>query len=849
MTLESYGRYVIREFRGSASRLAFFVACLAVGVAAIVVVAGISRGLDQGIRSDARELLAADISVRMREAPGEDVESILEGFPELERTDVRRQPGNIVAKSGPRAGRSLLVEYQPVDGTYPFYGSLGLEPAMAMPDALSDDTVVVMQEIADDLELEAGARVQLGEREFTVAAIATEEPDRVTGFLYIGPRVFMTKAAFASAGLDDLGTRVMYFSLFKIPDGMTPEELTAVGAAMDEALDPIRGVRVETYLEGRPGLRRGVERVEHYLGLTALLSLLLGGVGVAQAVRAWIAGRLDAIAVLKCLGARPREVFFLYAGQAALLGLLGSVAGVLAGVAVLIFVPPFFREHMPSTLIQPWQPASWIRGLVLGVSVALTFSVPPLLGVLRVSPARVLRRDAEPLPSLRGAAWATAALVLAGIVIMAFVQGGSAQLAISFSLGVGVTAAVLAGAAIGLTAVVARMPRDFGSVWIRHGLAALARPGASTLASMMGLGLGMLVLFCVAIVQGHLNAQLRSELPKDAPTAFMLDVRPDQRDGLVTVLEDNGANDVRIVPFLPARIEIVQPEPPPQTLQEAQEEAQGPPWGGRGGGGRTEFITYMEEFPADNEIIAGSLWNDPERPEVSLEEEQARRMGAEIGSIMTVQAMGTTLECVVTSIRSVEWLELGINFQVIVEPGYLESAPQMFIATARFPEGEEQTIQDAAAALYSNVTFVRVDTVLNRIAFQLQRIGWGVRFLGIFIIAAGVAVLAGTIAVESQRRARDVALFKTIGMARVEVLGLFASEYALIGLIAAIIGIGGGGFIAWGVITRGFEIPFEPSLTTFAFSLLAGMVIAVGAGMAASLGALRRKPIEVLRAE
>ena len=839
-----YLRLTLRESRGAAGRLAFFAGCLAIGVAAVVVVATISNSLAKGVRSEAKELLAADLAVSSREPLPPELDFALDELAVADRTHIREQPTLVVAPPDGPGGGSLLAELKVVRGEYPFYGSLDLEPNQPLTKLLAPNTAVVAPDILHRLNLKAGDEVLVGGARFRIAGVAQTESDRITGFMYLGPRVLLSEDAFARTTLaNSSGTGARYRMLVKFPADTTAEQLESAVEQLKAALPPTSYQRVETYTDGRPQLQDGLERMDRYLGLAALLSLLLGGVGVAQAVRAWIAGRMDAIAVLKCVGMRPREVMRLYLGQAFLLGLIGSLIGGGFGVLVLHVVPPFFREHIPVELLDPWQPLAFLRGIVLGVIVSLVFCIPPLVTVLRVPPARVLRREAEPLPGARQANVLTAGAIVLGIALLAVYQSGSALLGVIFTGGVLGTAVLLALAAYGLTKAAARMPRDLANVSLRHGLASIARPGASTIASIVALGFGVLILFTARVVQTHLNHQLASELPVNAPSAVLIDVRPEQTEGIERIIAERGGSEFQALPLVIGRITAIDGRPSAELVESGDDDSQ------RRQIRRQQWMSYQRAFPSDNTILDGRWFQDDGVAEISLEKDYARRINAEVGTTLSFDVGGKGFDVVVSSIRDIRWRELGMNFELLLEPGIADSFPQMRLATARFPDGTGLAIQEELVAAFPNVTIVQVGEVLDRIALQLTRIGWGVRFLGLFIVAAGLAVLAGTVGIESHRRGREVALLKTIGMTRRDVIAVFATEYALLGLVAGIIGIVGGGITAYLVITRGFEIDFLIQPGLYIAALAAAALLAVVAGIAASTRALNSPPIEVLRYE
>jgi putative ABC transport system permease protein len=431
---------------------------------------------------------------------------------------------------------------------------------------------------------------------------------------------------------------------------------------------------------------------------------------------------------------------------------------------------------------------------------------------------------------------------------MAALQSGSPLLGAQFTGGMALVTAVLAGAAFLVSWTVRRLPRElypsWARLWMRQGLAALARPGAAAGGAIVALGLGVLVVLAMSLVERRLAAQLAAELPQDAPSAFMIDIQPDQWPGIERLLRQAGAENVKSVPVVMARLAAIDGVRSEELVKRTGEEGSR-----RWALTREQRLTYMRELPEDNKIVEGILWSDPARAEVSIEKEFADDMGLRLGSGLRFNVQGVPVDVTVTSIRTVDWGTFGINFFLVVEPGVLDQAPQQRLAVARLPRGSEQRLQDHLAAEYPNVTLLRIREILEKILNVMRRIGLGIRFLGTFTVIAGVAILAGAISAGSARRGREVALLKTLGMTRRGVAATFAVEYALIGLVAGVIGALGGTVLAWGVVTRGFEIPWELDPLSLTVALAASVALAVVAGLAASYRALERRPIEVLRAE
>ncbi|HEX9798996.1 MAG TPA: FtsX-like permease family protein [Thermoanaerobaculia bacterium] len=845
MTARAFLRQLARESRGARGRLAFFALCLAVGVAGVTAVAGFSAALRDGLRSEARKLLAADLRVEGRRPLSPEAAALLAGRPELRVTRLREMPTVVAAPGADGApGRSQVVELRAVDGEFPFYGELALEPARPLAELLADRGAVAGRELFARLGLAVGDPLTVGGERFTLRGIVRREPDRVGGAFALGPRLFVADAELEATGLLARGSRVEHSTLVALPAGSSPAQVEELAAALRTALAEPAFYRVETFVEGQPELRRGVDRSERFLGLAALLSLVVGGIGIAQTVRAWLASRLDSIAVLAALGARPREIAALFLAQIGLLALTGSAVGAALGVALQRALPSLVASFLPDLPAPAFQPGAIGRGLALGAGISLLFALGPLVAALRVPALRVLRRDAEPIPVPRWAALGLGALLVAGTAAIAAAQAKSLATGALFAAGLAATTAVLALAARALVALAARLPRLRLPTALRWSVAALARPGAGTLGSVVALGLGGLVLVGMASVEQNLQRRFAAELPRDAPTAFLIDIQPTQWQGVRETIAAAGATRIDSVPLVMARLATIDGERV-ADLAEADRRQGRRRWALT----REQRLTWLERLPADNELVAGALWSDPQAAEVSVEEEFARELGLAVGTRLVFDVQGVEVALTVTSLRRVRWESFAINFFWVVEPGVLDDAPQLRIAAVRLSGGGEESLRDTLAARYPNVTLFAIREVLDRVVAVLEKIGSGVRFLGLFTLVAAAAILAGAVAATAARRAHEVAIGKVLGMTRGQVVVLFASEYALSGLAGGAVGAVAGCVMAWAVARWGFEIPWRFDAALVVGATLGTALLAAAAGLAASARALAERPIEALRHE
>ncbi len=858
MKLGLFFAHLRRDSRGQHTRLLFFIVCLSIGVAAVTSVSSFGRAIDQGIRSEARQLLAADLAA-MNRAPLP--QALLAHVEQLLGVTTARilETLTVVAVPAGEGGslRSQLTEVKAVEGDYPFYGDLALTPNVRLQELLGEDGVVVAPELLARLSLTLGQTLRIGGEDFVIRGTVGKEPDRVVGAFSLGPRIFLSLAGLKRAGLEQFGSRITYRLLLRLPAGSTEARLDEVAEELRQTLPADSRARVETYREAQPAMRQGMKRVESFLSLAALLSLLVGGVGVAQTVRAWLASRLDAIAVLKCLGYRPREVMALYLGQTALLGLVASAFGIVLGLALQMVVTRLFAGLLPVEQLSLVQPVAWLQGLVLGLGVSLLFSLGPLDIARKVPPIRVLRRDAEPLPPTRGMNAMLVAFLLVGIFVLAFWQSGSLLRAAIFTAGLALVTVLLSLAAKGLIRL-AGLPRQRAGLLLRQGLSALGRPGAATTSTTVALGLGVFVLLTMYLVESSLSAQIERDLPKNAPTAFLIDIQPDQWPGVRAVLE-RESESFDSVPVVMARILSIDAVTVDKIAEARGGEGDEEDDDRRGNRGdwalkREQRLTYLEALPAGNVIVEGEPWKQDEVAEISLEKDFAEQIGAHLGSKIEFDVQGVPLEMTVSSIRTVDWSTFGINFYLVVEPGVLEEAPQYRIAAARLADDRLQSTQDELVTPFPNVTMIRIREVLDRVADILGKLGAGVRLLGLLTLLTGLAILAGAVGATQVKRRAEVALLKTLGMTRLQIVGAFAIEYALLGTVASVIGALGGSVLSYLVLTQAMEVPAERLLWVsqpywLPIATLGTVLLATLAGLLASLGALAERPIAVLRGE
>ncbi len=848
-----------REGRGARGRLALLLGGIAVGVAAVVAVAGIGGGLRQAVFVESRTLLAADVALRSRQAWPEGLDELLAQTPELRRADLLELP-TVVARGGETpAGTtapSRLVELKVVDGAYPLRGRLTLEPDRPLVELLADGGAVIGPELGEGLGLALGDLLTVGEQNFEVRGFVLSEPDRTNFALALGPRVFLDHAGFADTGLDQFGSRIQRAVLLALGDTAGPEDARALGRRLRRGLETQTSVRVSTWADGQPGLRRAIEQTEAFLGLAGLLALVLGAVAAGLATRSWLESRVDALALYKCLGFERRHLFAFAFGQLTLLALIGGVLGAALGIGLQGLALHLSADLLPGDLAVPLvQPRPLLLGLALGLAAAWLSSLAPLAAATRVAPLVALRREAAPLALPRPLALGAAGLGLAGLYGAGLWLSGSALLAGLFTGGLFATALLLGALAWLLVRGARRLPRRLVPLPVRFGLASLARPNGPARVAMTALGLGVLVVASVQLVERRISGELAGALPEGAPSAFLIDVQPDQWEDLSEALAELGARDVRSAPMVVARLRAVDGREVSDLLAERRSPRRaqdGPAGEAPAGGGawvltREQRMTYGPELPPDNRLVAGALWSDPERAEVSVEEGYAENLGVSLGSSLTLDVQGVPIELLVTSIRSVQWESLGINFFLHVEPGVLEAAPQVRLATVRLEAGSTGAVQDRLRAHFPNITLIDVAELRERIATLVGRLARGVRALGLGCLAAGLFVLGAAITAAGRERVREAGLLASLGAVRRQVLVGLASEYALLGAVSGFVGGAAAAALAQAIAHFALRLEGAPEWTAPLWSALALALLAGAAGSFAAWRALANPPAQALR--
>lgn len=841
-TLTLAWRFSLREMRAGLSGFMIFVACIALGVAAIGGVNSVARSITDGVAAQGRIILGGDMRFSLPQRPASDAErAFLEGFGTVGRATGIRSMARL-----PDGSDQSLVEIKAVDGQYPLYGELITEPPLPLEQLLGESDGVrgaaAPQALFDRLGLALGDRVAIGGTVVEMRAVITQEPDLLSDGFGFAPRLLVSLDALDAAALVQPGSLVRYAYRLRLPAGSSEADIADIresaGADFADA-----GWSIRTRLRAAPALSSNIQRFSQFLTLVGLTALIVGGVGVANAVRAYLDAKRPVIATFKCLGASGRFVLTVYLVQIAMIASIAIVIGL--AIAALA---PFAAAWALSGVLPVAGGRIYLDALamavVFGALVTLAFALLPL-GRARDIPATELFRElgfeSHGLPRLPYL-MATAALVSV-LTAMAIWTAYD-----TFIAGVFIGAVAFAFVVLRLVSMLiqwlARRSPQLRSTPVRLAVGNIHRPGALTPSVVLSLGLGLTLLVTLALIDGNLRQQISGNLPDRAPNFFFVDIQSGFVDDFSALIAEQAPEGKLIkVPMLRGRVTALNEVPLSQL------DISGPgSWVLRGDRG----ITYARNLPENSSLVDGEWWAPDYggEPLVSFSAEEAGELGLTTGDTVTVNVLGRTVTARIANLRRVEWESLAINFVMVFSPNTFAGAPHAWLATLTDPQAsadDESLLLNAVTRTFPSVTTVRVKDALDVVNRVVAQIGTAIRAAATVALVASVLVLSGALAAGNRARVHDSVVLKTLGATRRTLIGAFTLEYMMLGFATAVFALFAGGVSAWFVVTRIMTLPssFMPEVALSA--VLTALVLTVGFGLLGTWRVLGHKPAQVLR--
>ncbi|NVK34678.1 MAG: ABC transporter permease [Rhodobacteraceae bacterium] len=837
-------RFAFRELRGGLRGFYIFIACIALGVCAISGVSSVSRALTEGIVAEGQSILGGDIAFTLRHQQLTDEQrdwiTTLGQTSEIltMRAIARTDDGN----------DQTLVEVKAIDDAYPLVGSLELQTSGDLKSHLRNTGdmagAVVDQTLLSRLNLQLGDTIQLGRGRFEITGVIAREPDKLASGLELGPRVMVEKAALAPTGLVQPGSLIQYHTRVRLGANPSEAELEAVIEAA-KAEFPDAGWRIRSRANAAPGLKRNIDRFAQFLTLVGLTALVIGGVGVANAVRAYLDTKRDVIASFKSLGATGAFAFKIYLVQMLVIAAIGIVIGLIGGAIIPFLAGAALQGVLPIELQTNVFPSELALSALYGVLTALTFAVWPL-GRAHDIPATALFRDlvntGKDLPRKR---YIVATVVLVSTLVVLAVS-------LSFDKRIALIYIGSSAAAFALLTIVSRLIMSLArrspavrSTELRMAIANIHRPGALTPSVVLSLGLGLSLLVALALIDGNLRNELNSTIADKAPSFFFIDVQSGEKDALITQIKAD-APDAKIesVPMLRGRITALKGIPT-ATYQKSGYSS----WVLRGDRG----ITYEASKPENSKLERGTWWaSDYEGdPLVSIEDETARELDLEVGDTLTVNVLGREITATIANTRNVEWETLAINFILVFSPNTFAGAPHANLMTLGWDENvpveKELGVLKRVSTAFPTITSIRVKEAIDQVNNLVAQLAWAIRGASSITLISSILVLAGALAAGHRHRIYDAVILKSLGATRRRLIQTYALEYALLGLTTALFSLVAGGLASWFVVTQvmGGNFTFLP-VTAIAAALIA-LVLTVGFGLLGTWRVLGEKPAPVLR--
>jgi putative ABC transport system permease protein len=843
-----------RESRSSSFKFLFVILAVAVGVGSLTGVRGFSRAFHDMLLSQARTLMAADLSLRVFELPTPQQVAAMDALAKsgIDRTWITETV--TMASTGPEKP-PMLVSVKAVDPKkYPFYGAIRLSPPAPLSQALTADTVAVSDDVLMRLNLKVGDTLRLGGQAFRIAGQVAYEPDRMVGTLNVGPRVMITRDGLERSGLMLPGSRASERFLFRLPPPGAPQGSPDIAQTRVSLKAAFPDALIADFRETHPIVTQGLNRATTFLSLVSLITLIIGAIGVGTAMRAHIQQRMDSIAIMKCIGARSSHVMRIYLLQTIALGLAGGLLGVAFGLVVQRVFPSFLAHYFELVPTAHWDFVTAAQGIGIAILASLLFTLPPLIGIRHIRPSLILRREMEETkPGWRTRLAEARVSLAAGAIILI----GFAGIAMSFATGtpkdIWRTGEYFAGAlAIGFTSLSAvawlmlrvlkilsrrRLPAS-----VRHGIANLYRPGAQAQSVLVALGVGVMFTLTVYLVQHGMLAEMSRTSPPGMPNVFLIDIAPKDRDAVLHLLKQQRG--VEGTPELIGTVaaKLVNIDGQDVATMDLK---------GFGRRYRTpRSVTSAGVMPDYVDLERGAWWASATgSPQVCVDEDAARILRIQPGSELRWSISGRELQTRVACIQSIDSIHLSSRVEFIFNTRALEGFPIIYYSSLRAQPSTVPALQEALYKRFPTVTVVNMADVLQIVQGVVDRISQVVRFISMFAILAGAVILSSSVAGTRFRRMREVVILKTLGATRWRVSRIFSVEFLVLGAVAGLMGsLLAGGFANF-LLKRTLDAPTSIPVIPILLSVVATALIANAAGWMASFPILGQKPLEILREE
>ena len=846
-----------RESRTARRRLLLYMSSISLGVAALVAIDSFSANIIQSVKDQSRALMGGDFTFDSSKPFSPQMDSLFDSLSRkgISLARVTTFPSMAVV---PRTAGTRFAQVRGVTDNYPFYGSIITEPPGRWGLLQQGANAIVDPSLLTSLNAKVGDTLKLGFGTFTIVASIKDVPGAAGIAEMLGPRIFIPARYIAETQLLVFGSTASRTVVAKLPSGVDPDKyVKPFKKRVDE-----QQVRLRTVTQTEMSTTDAIENLSNFIGIVGLVALLLGGIGVASGVRAFVERKIDTVAVLRCLGASTGEVMAIYVAQAAAMGIAGAAAGAALGVAVQFILPHVLTDFLPIDVHVSLVPSAVFTGLAVGGWIALIFALRPLLALRNVSPLQTLRRDTD--ANVLRMRWTDAPRLFVNIAMVLSVVGialsraRTPKQALAMSVATGVAVLALAASAALLSWAARKGLRIGWPYVIRQGVANLYRPGNQTRAVILALGFGAFLVSTLYLVQSNILRRFTVAAAESRGNVVFFDIQQDQEAGLDSLVRASGHEVVQLAPVVTMRIAAINGKPvsemsPPPTPAAKSGQPRGSrpaPWALR----REFRSTYRDKPAASETIVEGKWFSDSslktvrDTGEISLEDGIAKELLVKLGDEITWNVQGVEIPTRITSLRKVTWTRFEPNFFVVFAPPVLRGAPNQYVLLAQVKDPTAVALlQRAVVNRFPNISSIDLTAIKRTVDKIVGRVSLAIRFIALFSLAVAIPVLFSAVSATRRARVREGVLLKTLGATRGQIARILLAEYSLLGLLGGFTGmllsIAGG----WAVVRFIFKTPFSPPIApiTGIAAVVVGLTLLIG--LLAGRDVFKETPITALR--
>ena len=829
-----------RDSRRNRSRLLLFISSIILGIAALVAIYSLGNNLNDEVNNQAATLLGADLEISSNQPATPEIKNIIDSLGGKKSEE--RSFASMVLFTKNNGTR--LVQVRALEGEFPYYGSLETAPKPAGISFRNKQQALVDETLMLQYGARTGDSIKVGEVTFAIAGKLLNAPGQ-TGFsASIAPLVYIPLQYLKQTGLTQKGSRISYHYYFKFNSNVDLQKMMDVMKSRFEAND----LNYETVERQKEDTGRSFSDLTKFLSLVGFIALLLGCTGVASAVHVYVKEKVNAIAILRCLGVRGSQAFIIYLIQIVGIGFIGSLIGAILGIIIQQFLPFIIKDFLPVNITTTISWIAVLQGMVLGIIISVLFALLPLLSIRKISPLNALRVSYEPSRRERDPLkWIVYALIIIFVYAFTYVQMHNWKQTLSFTAGIAGALLILTSIARALMWMVRRFfPSSWNYLW-RQGLANLYRPNNQTTILITSIGLGTALICTLFFVQSILINRVSLSTGANQPNIVLFDIQTSQKAGVSNLARQYGLPVKETIPIVNMRLEEVNGITAIQVKNDSTIKFS------RRLFNREYRVTYRDSLTSSEKITAGTWTGTTDSnhiPSISMEQNFAKRNNVNIGDTLVFNVQGAEMQTIIGSLREVNWKGIQTNFLVVFPKGLLEAAPQFHVLLTRVPSLQVSArFQQAMVKQYPNVSIIDLGLVLHVLDELMSKISFVIRFMAGFSIITGIVVLIASVLISKYQRMQESVLLRTLGASRKQIFAITALEYFFLGALAAFTGILLALAASWALAHYTFDTPFHPELLPVVILFLLVCLLTVFTGLANSRGLLNRSPLEVLRQE